>query len=320
MAGREVLPAAVVAVGTDAAFEGRAADVAAVHLVEVAAVVRAEALPQERPVDLLDERVQALVPVVDGQPGVGVPGSGYPGAAEQRPRQALAHLGRVVVHRLEVQPCHADDPVVVVTRLHVDLPRPLRRVLRAVAAVDQRERGAGVQHARRARVRYPPLVGRIGAPQGDPRPAGGDHRFLRPHLGRRPAAEADDVHRCAEELLLADRGGPVPVEQPRGRGDRAVLVHQPQHRLPHVRPGLLADPVEQRIELRIRAQGGIVRPGRPVDARRQFARGARRQVVDHDHPAVEEIPELLYVDAVVHGRSSFPSYDSPVSITHRAPR
>ena len=71
-----VLPPAVVAAGAGPVFQRRAADVAAVGLVQVAAVVLAEMVGQEALIHLLDDREQAVVGRVEGELGVGVPGRG----------------------------------------------------------------------------------------------------------------------------------------------------------------------------------------------------------------------------------------------------
>ena len=55
-------------------LQGRASDVAAVGLVEVAVVIVTEVILQEFLVNLLNDREQAVVGGVERELGVGVPG------------------------------------------------------------------------------------------------------------------------------------------------------------------------------------------------------------------------------------------------------
>jgi hypothetical protein len=74
VAGPEVLTSAVVAVGASPVFQGRASDVAAVGLVQVAVMIVTEVILEESLVDLLNDREQAVVGCVECELRVGVPG------------------------------------------------------------------------------------------------------------------------------------------------------------------------------------------------------------------------------------------------------
>src|SRR6516164_9646243 len=92
-------------------------DVAVAGFVKVSLVVLAEVIPQKFLVDLLDDREEAPVGSAEGQLRVCVPWRGDPGYAEQTPGQRFAHLGRIVVHRLEIDPGHSGQPVAVLRRI-----------------------------------------------------------------------------------------------------------------------------------------------------------------------------------------------------------
>ena len=299
--GGVVLPAAVVAVSATAVLQCRAAQAAAVGLVQVAVTVLAETLAEEALVDLLDQRVQPVVGPVDREPGVGVPGGGHTGGGEQPPGQRLAHLRGVVVHRLQVQPGHPDNPVVVVTGIKVHFPRAFRRVFRHLAAVHKREGGAGEQRPAMDRGRHPARVLQIGARQRQPRTVG-DDRFLGLQPAGWPAGDLDLAHRPAEQLLLADGGVKVGAHRGPGRRGPALIVghgHGPSIRGRGVRavPG---DSVEQGVILRPRVQDGVSPPSRLVNPGSQIARTARAQI-GHDYRAVsEQRTEMLAIQDPVH--------------------
>src|SRR5438105_6724931 len=97
--GPEVLPTAVIAIGTGPVFQGRAPDVPAIGLVEVAAVVVTEMILQEPLVDLLDNGEQAVVGCVERELRIRVPRRGNACVAEKMPGKCLPHLRGIVVHR-----------------------------------------------------------------------------------------------------------------------------------------------------------------------------------------------------------------------------
>ena len=218
-----VLASAVVAVGSDPVLERRAAEVAAVGLVQVALVVLAEAALQEALVDLLDQRVQAHVPLVDGELGVGVPGGWDTDRAEQPPGQSLPLLGRVVEHRLEVEGGHARQSLTVEVRL----PGPLRRAQCPVAAVDQREPVGLEEHPGRPRGCDLAAVGRVGHPHRQPCVRRGVDRLFRRQPIFRPPGHADHVHGLPEQL-----GGGVIAPQPRSRSRARSPTKIAQYRRP----------------------------------------------------------------------------------------
>src|ERR1700757_4892456 len=96
---------------------------------------------------MLDDREEAPVAIVEGQLRVGVPWGWNTGGAEQSPGQRLAHLRRVVVHRLEIDPGHFSQPVAAGRRVEDYPPGPLRCAQRAVAAVLEREGRSAEQDA-----------------------------------------------------------------------------------------------------------------------------------------------------------------------------
>ena len=140
-ARHEVLAAAVVTVRPGPVFQRRAPDIAAVCLVEVSLVVRAEVIFQESLVDLLDDGEQAEVRRIEGQLRVGVPRRGNGRTPEHVPGKRLAHLRRIVVHRLEIDARLADQPLAAIVGFEADFPRMFRRAQRPVSAVGQREGG-----------------------------------------------------------------------------------------------------------------------------------------------------------------------------------
>src|SRR5580693_724696 len=75
-------------------------------LVEVTVVILTKVIPQESPVNLLNDREEAAVGSAEGQLRVRVPRRRDTSHAEQPPGQRLAHLGRIVVHRLQVDAAH----------------------------------------------------------------------------------------------------------------------------------------------------------------------------------------------------------------------
>ena len=229
--------------GPDPPFQGRAAELPAGGLVEVALVVVAEPVLQIPLVDLLDDREQPQVGVVQGQLGVGVPRRRDARPGEQAPGQGLAQLRRVVVHGLEVDRGHAGQPLGPAVRFQVDLPGALGRPEGAVPAVDQGERPGLVGDRGRLGRRDVPLVGRVGRPQGQPGPGRGQDRLLqrirRPHGLGRPAGDVQHVERLAEELVLghAHPGPPFP------RGSRAGSGTMGRLSVPGVTSGIpLAGP------------------------------------------------------------------------------
>src|SRR6516162_5989763 len=141
-----------------------ATDVAVAGLVEVSPIVLAEVIPEEFLVDMLDDREEAPVGSAEGQLRVCVPWRRDAGYAEQTPRQRFAHLGRIVVHRLEIDPGHSGQPVAVLRRIENYPPGRLRRAQRAVSAVLKRESRRAEQHTFIAGGRNAPAVGRIGIP------------------------------------------------------------------------------------------------------------------------------------------------------------
>src|SRR6516164_4105263 len=103
-------------------------DIAVAGLVKVARIVLAEVISQEFLVDMLDDREEAPVGGAEGQLRVCVPWRGDAGYAEQTPGQGFAHLGRIVVHRLKIDPGHSGQPIAVLRRIENYPPGRLRRV------------------------------------------------------------------------------------------------------------------------------------------------------------------------------------------------
>src|SRR5207342_1203221 len=135
----EVLAPRVITIGPGTVGERRAPDVAAGRLVKVPPVVLAEVIPQESLVDLLDDREEAPVGGAKRQLRIRVPRRRDIGYAEQAPGQRLAHLRRVVVHRLEIDPGHSGQAVVVPRGIENYPPGPLWRAQGAVPGVFQGE-------------------------------------------------------------------------------------------------------------------------------------------------------------------------------------
>src|SRR5215469_543121 len=102
-------------------------DVTVAGLVKISLVVLTEVISQEFLVNMLDEREEAPVGSAKGQLRVCVPWRGDVGYAEQAPGQRFAHLGRIVVHRLEIDPGHSGQPVAVLRRIENYPPGRLGR-------------------------------------------------------------------------------------------------------------------------------------------------------------------------------------------------
>ena len=111
--GDEILTSRVIPVAPGPVFQMRTTDVSVAGLVKVSPEVLAEVISQEILVDMLDDREEAPVGTVEGQFRVCVPRGGNTRDAEQAPGQRFAHLRRVVVHRLEIDPGHSSQPVAV---------------------------------------------------------------------------------------------------------------------------------------------------------------------------------------------------------------
>ena len=145
-----------------------------------------------------------------------------PADAEQTPGQRFAHLGRIVVHRLEVDPGHSGQPVAVLSRIENYPPGWLRRTQCAVSAVFKREGRRTEQDAFTAGVRNVPTAGRIGIPYVEPGAMRGLHRLRDNTPSRAEPGDLEHVHVRAEEFRLAQRRPPVEHLKERAPADRRV--------------------------------------------------------------------------------------------------
>src|SRR5215471_2717758 len=152
----------------------RTTDVAVAGLVKVSLVVLAEVTSEEFLVDMLDNREEAPVGSAEGQLRVCVPRRGDAGYTEQTPGQRFAHLGRIIVHRLKIDPGHSGQPVAVLLRIDNYPPGRLRRAQRAVSAVFKREDRRAEQDTFTAGGRNSPTAAWIGIPYVEP---GATRRF-----------------------------------------------------------------------------------------------------------------------------------------------
>src|SRR5262249_18161303 len=157
--------------------ERRTPNVAAPSLVEVSPVVLAEVISQEFLVDMLDDREEASVGCVKGKFCIRVPWRRNAGYAEQAPGQCFTHLGRIIVHCLEVDPGHPGQPVAVPCGIENYPPGRLWRAQCAVSTVFQRESLCAEQNTSAVKRRNAPVVGRIGLPHVEPGTVGGFHRL-----------------------------------------------------------------------------------------------------------------------------------------------
>src|SRR5262249_57601165 len=89
--------------------------------------------------------------------------------------QRFAHLGRIVVHGLEIDPGHPSQPVAVPCGIENNPPRPLWRAQCAVSAIFQRKSLGAEQTAAAAQGRNAPIVGRVSLPHVEPGSIGGAH-------------------------------------------------------------------------------------------------------------------------------------------------
>src|SRR5215469_4723086 len=155
----------------------RATDVAVAGLVKISPVSLAEVISEEFLVDMLYDREEAPVGSAEGQLRVCVPWRGDAGYAEQTPGQRFAHLGWIVVHRLEIDPGHSGQPVAVLRRIEKYSPGRLRRAQRAVSAVFKREGRRTEQDTFTAGGRNAQAVCWIGIPYVEPGTMRGLHRL-----------------------------------------------------------------------------------------------------------------------------------------------
>src|SRR5215472_3587403 len=201
----------------------RATDVAVAGLVKISPEVLAEVISEEFLVDMLYDREEAPVGSAEGQLRVCVPRRGDAGYAEQTPGERFAHLGRIIVHRLEIDPGHSGQPVAVLLRIENYPPGRLRRAQRAVSAVFKREGRRAEQDTFGAGVRNSPTAGRIGIPYVEPGASRGFHRLCDNTPSRTEPGDMEHVHVRAEEFRLPQRR--PPVEHLKERAPAASRVH-----------------------------------------------------------------------------------------------
>ena len=193
-------------------------------------MVVTEAISQEFLVDMLDDREESPVGRAESQLRIGMPWRRNVGYAEQAPGQCFAHLGRIVVHRLEIDPGHSSQPIAVPCGIEDYPPRRLRRAQRAVSAVLQRESLCAEQDTSAVRGRNAPVVGRVGLPHVEPRAVDGLHRLGQDTASWLESSDMKHVHVRIEELRLPQRRADVFLDRARGGGGVPGLIEQPQLR------------------------------------------------------------------------------------------
>src|SRR5215467_15818366 len=200
----------------------RTTDVAVAGLVKISPVVLAEVISEEFLVDMLDDREKAPVGSAEGQLRVCVPGRGDASYAEQTPGERFAHLRRIIVHCLEIDPGHSGQPVAVLRRIENYPPGRLRSAQRAVSAVFKREGGGAEQDTFTAGGRNAPTAGRIGIPYVEPGASRGFHRLCDNTPSRTEPGDMEHVHIRAEEFRLLQRRPPVEHLKERAPADNRV--------------------------------------------------------------------------------------------------